>query len=65
MREPTPRTFADIEDLPPGPLRRGLAYLGVTDDVPPLVRGTSAWWVRTAAFAALLLLMFGLVVVGG
>ncbi len=53
------------DDLPPGALSRAAAYLGMTDDSPHLARGTRAWWIRTAVFAAGLLLMIGLVALGG
>jgi hypothetical protein len=53
------------EDLPPGPMSRAARTLGLTDDTPPLVRGTRAWWLRAAVLAAGLLVMVALVALGG
>jgi hypothetical protein len=53
------------EDLPPGALHRAAAYLGLTDDAAPLVRGTTAWWTRVTLFALGFVVVLVLVAVGG
>ena len=52
-------------DLPPGLLHRAAVYLALSDDVPPLVRGTTAWWVRAGVFRVALVVIGALVAIGG
>ena len=53
------------DELPAGPITRAARALGMTDDAPPLVRGSRAWWWRTGVLAAGLLVMIALVALGG